>query len=106
MMSGIARPASAFAASILFLSLVAVETRAEYRIWTASAGGYTIEAEFVELAAGNVVKLKLKSGEGRDVQLDRLSLADQEYVRNRTAPGGKSERLLRVEREAERCRSA
>jgi S1-C subfamily serine protease len=96
---------SLVAASVVFL-LATSELQAEYRIWTASAGGYTIEAEFVELAAGDIVKLKLKSGDGRDVPLDRLSAADREYVRNRTAPGGKSERLLRVEREAERCRSA
>lgn len=80
--------------------------RAEVRTWNAAVGGYKVDAEFVAVVAGKTVRLLLSTGETRDVPLDQLSAADQEYVRRRTTPGTKSPRAVLVEREAERCRSA
>ena len=92
---------------------------AELRTWTASSGGFTVDADFVQLLPGNVVRIKLPTGETRDVPLDKLSAADQEYVRTKTAtpapstagtttttPAAAGDRLARAQREAGRCRSA
>ncbi len=55
--------------------------RAEYRVWTAKTGGFTIEAEFGGLRDPATVILKLKQGGAKDVPLDRLCEADVKYVR-------------------------
>ncbi|HEX4147894.1 MAG TPA: trypsin-like peptidase domain-containing protein, partial [Pirellulales bacterium] len=89
--------------------------RAEFRIWSAAAGGFTTDAEFVELRSGDVVHLRLRSGAEKDVPLDRLSPADQNYVRThaRDAAGdarkpeeGRGNRLAKLEHEADRAPTA
>jgi hypothetical protein len=51
------------------------------RTWTAAAGGFTVEAEFIELKPGDVVHLRTKDGRDIDVPLDKLSPADRAIVR-------------------------
>jgi len=50
------------------------------RTWTDSTGKHTVEAEFVDVTDGNV---RLRTEEGRmiNIPLERLSEADQEFVR-------------------------
>jgi hypothetical protein len=52
------------------------------RIWTDNTEEFTIEAEFAGLS-GRSVKLKTASGRTVTVPLERLSDADQQYVRSR-----------------------
>ena len=56
----------------------------ELRKWTATQGGFTTEAEFVALKPGDVVSLRLKDGQQRDIPLDKLCDADRAYVRQAT----------------------
>lgn len=61
--------------------ILAVSTSMAFaRKWTDSTGKYTVEAEFVELKDG---KVRLRKGDDSVVTLpiERLSEADQEYVR-------------------------
>jgi len=55
------------------------------RTWTDASGTYTVVAEFVSVADGNLT-LKKESGELIEVPLSRLSDQDQAYVRERSAP--------------------
>lgn len=57
-----------------------LQVRAEYRVWNAANGGFKTNAEFVELK-GDTVRLRLPNGESRDVTLDKLSKADQDYAK-------------------------
>src|SRR5262245_59205059 len=59
----------------------------EMRTWTAAAGGFTIEAEFVELRPFDIVRLKTKDGRTIDVPLVQLSSADQAIARPAPAAG-------------------
>ena len=61
-------------------ALAAAPVWAEMRTWTDSSGAYKVEAEFVDENEGTV---RLKRSDGRVVSLpwDRLSPADQAYVR-------------------------
>jgi len=81
---------------------------AELRTWTAASGGFTVEAELVELKAGDVVRLKTKDGREIEVPLGLLSAADQAFVRPVVAttimPEKPSARLSRALRAADRCR--
>ena len=64
--------------SFLIFCLVAT-CNAELRTWTA-VNGKEVEAEFVSNEEG-VVKLKLKSGKVFEVPLNKLSKADQEFLK-------------------------
>ena len=55
------------------------------RKWTDKSGSYSLQAEFVELAGDQVV-LKREDGKSARVPLEKLSVADQEYVRQKTSP--------------------
>ena len=68
-----------FVVSVIVLAADPVQ--AEMRTWTDSSGAYKVEAELVDENDGTV---RLKRGDGRIVSLplDRLSPADQAYVRN------------------------
>jgi hypothetical protein len=66
-----------------FLSAVAAVAQGEVRKWTDNSGGFSVQAEFVELA-GNQVALKREDGTTIHVPLEKLSSADQEYVRQKT----------------------
>jgi hypothetical protein len=55
------------------------------RTWSDSSGGFSVEAQFVELRAGAVI-LKRTTGELVSVRLDRLSAADQKYVAEQATP--------------------
>ena len=67
-----------------FLAAVAAVAQGEVRKWTDNSGGFSVQAEFVELA-GNQVALKREDGTTIHVPLEKLSSADQEYVRHKTA---------------------
>ena len=55
---------------------------AQSRTWTDSTGRYTVEAEFVSVAGGQVT-LKKTDGQEITLPLDRLSAADREFVKTR-----------------------
>jgi S1-C subfamily serine protease len=77
---------------------------AEMRVWNAANGGFSIEAELVELKPGDVVRLKSKDGREIEVPLAQLSAADREYVKNLPKAGAVSPRLAKAQRTADRCR--
>ncbi len=58
------------------------------RTWTDSTGKFRVEAEFVELKDGKV-QLRKQDGKVIDVPLERLSAADQEYIKSRREEGSK-----------------
>jgi len=83
-----------FVVSVIVLAAGPVQ--AEMRTWTDSSGAYRVEAELVDENDGTV---RLKRGDGRIVSLplDRLSPADQAYVRNQrgdTSTSGEPARVL------------
>jgi S1-C subfamily serine protease len=95
---------------------------AEMRTWTAASGGFTIEAELVEVK-GDVARLKTKDGRVLDVPLAQLSAADQAFARpapaggaapvagpgpiaaSTTMPEKPSAAFLRALKAADRCRN-
>jgi S1-C subfamily serine protease len=88
---------------------------AEMRTWTAASGGFTIEAELVDLK-GDSVRLKTKDGRVLEVPLSQLSAADQAFARPAPAggaapiaasmvmPAKPSTALTRALKSADRCR--
>src|SRR5262245_55041514 len=66
-------------------------TAGEIRTWTAASGGFTVEAEFIELKPGDVVHLRTKDGRDVDVPLDRLSPGDREIIGQPTKTPPKTE---------------
>jgi len=94
----------------LALFVQATADAAEMRTWSAASGGFTVEAELVELRAGDIVRLKTKDGRVIDVPLGQLSAADQAVVRpapvviSRVMPQKPSAGLNRVLKAADRCR--
>jgi uncharacterized protein with FMN-binding domain len=74
-------------AAVLFGWAVVLGARpadAEIRTWTDSTGGYKVEAELVDESGGTV---RLKRSDGREISLplERLSSADQAYIRKQRA---------------------
>jgi hypothetical protein len=65
----------------------------ETRTWTDKSGSYSIQAEFVELN-GDLVFLRHQDGKELRVPLEKLSPADQEYVRQ--VPSSKPENPFAV----------
>jgi len=75
--------------AIIFALVLFATARADFRTWTSADGQFQIEAEFVGMKSPEVVVLKQKVDSLLiDVQLVRLSAADQTYVRglNPTLP--------------------
>lgn len=64
--------------------LVAQPAGAEVRTWTDSSGAYKVEAEFVD-ESGGTVRLQRSDGRILSLPLERLSAADQAYVRSQRA---------------------
>ena len=94
---------SAFAA----VALTSALGQAEFRKWTAAAGGFQTEAELTAVRDG-VVVLRLKDGTERKVPLEKLSTADQQYAQqqaNKLATP-KNARREKLERDAARFVSA
>lgn len=92
------KPASNAAILFALVSLfVAGAAWAEVRTWTDSTGTYTMQAELLDETAGTV---RLRRADGRIVSLalERLSAADQVYVRGQRvesdAPGNSAELLV------------
>jgi hypothetical protein len=69
---------------ILFVTLLASVSDAEVRKWTDASGKYSLQAEFVEFREGNV---QLRQADGRlvTIPLEKLSAADQEFVKQQAA---------------------
>ena len=61
--------------------VLAAAGAAEMRTWTASAGGYQVRAEMLELSADGIVALRALDGRRIEVLIDRLSPEDQKYAR-------------------------
>jgi S1-C subfamily serine protease len=82
----------------------------ELRTWTAASGGFTVEAELVELRGDDIARLKTKDGRTIDVPLSQLSPADQAFVRptpvavTTVMPAKPSVELTRALKGADRCR--
>lgn len=57
-------------------------TERPFRTWTDSSGKFTVEAQFMGAAFGNV-KLRRRDGTTITVPLDKLSEADQEWIKGR-----------------------
>jgi S1-C subfamily serine protease len=111
---------------LLLGAFVSATAWAELRTWKAAEGGFSTEAEFIELKAGNLVRLRMKDGKERDIPLDRLSAADKDYVAKKTAkttpssakqvpastksghPSGtpNRERIAKLETDTARCETA
>jgi tetratricopeptide (TPR) repeat protein len=53
----------------------------ELRKWTSSEGGFTVDAQFVELKNGTSVVLRKTDGLVIDVPIEKLSAADQAHLR-------------------------
>jgi len=79
------RCTSSVLATCVFMSAFATEVLA--RTWTDATGKYSAEAELIECRDGQV-HLRKADGTLAIVPFDKLSLADQEYVRKRFAQGG------------------
>ena len=62
----------------------AQDAKPELRTWTA-VNGKEVEAEFISNEKG-VVKLKLKSGKIFEVPLNKLSKADQDFLKAKSSP--------------------
>jgi S1-C subfamily serine protease len=94
----------------------------EFRTWTAASGGFTTEAEFIELK-GNTVRLRLKDGTQLDLAIEKLSAADQKYAREQgskaapvnpfaagskapASPSSKNESLAKLEASVARSQTA
>ena len=67
---------------ILFFFVLGAVCHADIRTWTA-VNGKEVEAEFVSNEKG-IVKLKLKSGKVFEVPLNKLSIGDQEFLKNKS----------------------
>ena len=52
----------------------------DLHVWTSADGKFSAEAEFVSLTAG-VAKLRKRDGAIVEVELNRLSESDQQYIR-------------------------
>ena len=63
---------------------IASTAQGEVRKWTDKSGSFSVQAEFVELAGEQVV-LKREDSKSIRVPLEKLSSADQEFVRQKTA---------------------
>jgi S1-C subfamily serine protease len=77
---------------------------AEVRTWKAASGGYSVQATFVELKPGDVVRLKATDGRDLDVPLAQLSDADRQYVKQQSAGGVTTLRFTKTQRAVDRCR--
>ena len=66
-------------------SLVNAQRPESPRIWKDISGQFTIQATYLSASDGNVVLLRADK-EQTTIPLERLSLADQEYVRNPAVP--------------------
>jgi hypothetical protein len=55
----------------------------EFRNWTSSGGNFSVTAKFVSFD-GKILRVEDRSGRVFKVELDKLTLADQEYVRGRS----------------------
>jgi formylglycine-generating enzyme required for sulfatase activity len=75
---------SSYSVVALLVMVVCVPT-ALARKWTESTGKYTVEAEFVDFKDGKV-RLKKESGTVVAIPLERLSAADQEWVKQQEGP--------------------
>ncbi|HEX4147636.1 MAG TPA: SHD1 domain-containing protein, partial [Pirellulales bacterium] len=93
-----------FASLGLFL-LLAQAARSEYRTWTATTG-VSVEAEFVELHDNGSVRLRLKSGDLRDVPLEKLSAADRQMANELAAAGSKQPQHSALEQEVSQAHTA
>lgn len=89
----------ALASGLLLLTgyWIAVEA-GEQRTWNAAAGGHSAVGEFVELKPGGLVCLRLADGKLRDVPLEKLSAADRDYVRAKTASGAATNPAVETQR--------
>jgi hypothetical protein len=71
---------------MVFVVVFACAAEAQVRTWTDATGKYSIEAELVGIKDGKV-QLRRADGRGVAIALEKLSAADQEYVKRHT-PGG------------------
>ncbi|MCE9546965.1 MAG: hypothetical protein K8T25_15940 [Planctomycetia bacterium] len=61
------------------------------RTWSSASGTFKVEAELVEARADGTLILKRPDGQVVAVKLERLSQADQDFVRQQSAPAPRAE---------------
>ncbi len=69
-----------FALGFAVCVCMAVASEPEARTWTDASGKFKIDGKFVEVSDGKVV-LEREDGTRRRIRLDKLSKADQEYIK-------------------------
>jgi TolB-like protein len=67
-----------------------------YRIWKTQSGGYTTKATLLKFEDG-VVQLEKQDGKVVSLPIEKLSNADQEYVKNRSGGGRTAQDTLQPE---------
>jgi hypothetical protein len=72
-------PSATLVATVLFLAGLGRAAGAEPRTWTDNTGQFTIQARFVALEQGKV-KLAKEDGSELEIELTKLSAADQAYA--------------------------
>ena len=77
---------------ILFFIVLGSVCHAELRTWTA-VNGKEVEAEFVSNEKG-IVKLKLNSGKVFEVPLNKLSKADQDFLKAKSTSGSLADNIV------------
>lgn len=82
------RPLGVLSLTLFFvLSTLQCAVAQQTRTWVDSSGQFKIEATFEDLSDENVL-LKLTDGQLKQIPLSMLSAADQDYVKELTAPTG------------------
>ena len=74
--------------SFAVAAMLLVTGPADIRTWTDSTGQYKTEAEFVDFKDGMVRLRRADNGEIRSIPLEKLSEADQQFVKSRMEPRG------------------
>jgi len=76
--------------SFVLVALFLAADPAGVRTWTDSTGQYKTEAEFLDFQDGIVRLRRADNGEIKSVPLEKLSEADQQFVKSRMEPRGGS----------------
>ena len=79
--------AALFLSLVISLQAIASTTDSKIRTWTDATGVFSVEAELVEFADGKV-HLKRTDGKVIVIDLERLSSADQEFLRSGAGASG------------------
>src|SRR5262249_53415418 len=74
------------AIAICFVALLSAASAAEFRNWSDASGKFSVKAKYVSLSDGKVT-LEQEDGSSLEIELAKLSAADQKYVNDLRAAG-------------------